>query len=100
VLVTTAATGVGVPELLAALDRHRLSARGSEGEAARLARAEAQIWAVLSERLHQRARSIEAAPIAAALLGSVAAHELDPYTAADRLLDLMAGTGPASGADA
>jgi LAO/AO transport system kinase len=95
VLVTTAATGEGVPELLAALDRHRSSTRGSEGEAARMARAEAQIWSVLSDRLHERARSIEAAPIAAALLSSVAAHELDPYSAADRLLDLMAGTGTA-----
>jgi LAO/AO transport system kinase len=96
VLVTIAATGEGVPELLAALDRHRSSTRGSEGEAARMARAEAQIWAVLADRLHERARSIEAAPIAAALLVSVAAHDLDPYSAADRLLDLMAGTEAAS----
>jgi LAO/AO transport system kinase len=96
VLVTTAATGEGVPELLTALDRHRAAARGSDGTATRLARAEAQIWAVLSDRLHERARSIEAAPIAAALLGAVAAHELDPYAAADRLLELMAGSGAAS----
>jgi LAO/AO transport system kinase len=96
VLVTTAATGDGVPELLTALDRHRSSARGSDGDSTRMARAEAQIWAVLADRLHERARSIEAAPIAATLLASVAAHELDPYTAADRLLDLMAGTGGAS----
>ena len=93
VLVTTAATGEGVPELLVALDRHRAAARGSDGTATRAARAEAQIWAVLADRLHERARSIEAAPIAAALLGAVAAHELDPYAAADRLLELMAGGG-------
>jgi LAO/AO transport system kinase len=91
--VTIAATGDGVPELLAALDRHRSSARGSDGEATRMARAESQIWAVLSDRLHERARSFEAAPIAAALLQAVASHQLDPYAAADRLLDLMAGTG-------
>jgi LAO/AO transport system kinase len=96
VLVTTAATGEGVPELLAALDRHRATARGSDGAATRVARAEAQIWAVLSDRLHERARSMEAAPIAAALLSSVAAHDLDPYAAADRLLELMAGNGSAS----
>jgi LAO/AO transport system kinase len=95
VLVTTAATGAGVPELLAALDRHRSAARGTDGESTRMARAEAQIWSVLSDRLHERARSIEAAPIAAALLRAVAAHELDPYAAADRLLDLMAGRGDA-----
>ncbi len=91
VLVTTAATGAGVPELLAAIDRHRTANGGALGEATRLARAESQIWSVLSDRLHERARSMEAASIAAALLSSVAAHELDPYTAADRLLDLMVG---------
>jgi LAO/AO transport system kinase len=96
VLVTTAATGDGVPELLAALDRHRVTARGSDGASTRAARAEAQIWAVLSDRLHERARTIEAAPIAAELLGAVAAHELDPYAAADRLLEIMAGAASPS----
>jgi LAO/AO transport system kinase len=96
VLVTTAATGDGVPELLAALDRHRATARGSDGASTRAARAEAQIWAVLSDRLHERARTIEAAPIAAELLGAVAAHELDPYAAADRLLEIMAGAASPS----
>jgi LAO/AO transport system kinase len=96
VLVTTAATGEGVAELLAAIDRHRSAARGSDGDATRLIRAEAQVWAVLSDRLHERARSVEAAPVAAALLRAVAAHELDPYAATDRLLDLMAGQGERS----
>ena len=100
VLVTTAATGEGVAELLAALDRHRTTGGGGEVQATRMARAEAQIWAVLSDRLRDRARSIEAAPIAAALLGAVAAHELDPYAAADRLLELMAGSGGNSGSAA
>jgi len=54
-----------LPELLAALDRHRTAAEGARGESTRMDRAEAQIWAVLSDRLHERARSIEAAPIAA-----------------------------------
>ena len=98
VLVTTAATGEGVPELMAALDRHRATARGSDGASMRAARAEAQIWAILADRLHERARSIEAAPIAAALLSAVASHELDPYAAADQLLELMAGGGASSSA--
>ena len=42
VLVTTAATGEGVPELVAILDRHRASHDGETTQAARLARAEAQ----------------------------------------------------------
>jgi LAO/AO transport system kinase len=88
VLLTTAATGEGVADLLAAIDRHR-GAAGAAGDANRLTRAEAQVWAVLADRLRERARTIEAAPVAAELLRAVAAHELDPYAAADRLLALM-----------
>ena len=86
VLITTAATGAGVPELLAALDRHREVGRVGESSAARLARAEAQVFAIVAERL--RARSIEPAraTATAAMLGDVAAHRLDPYSAADQLL--------------
>ena len=55
VLITTAATGAGVPELLAALDRHRRRRpRRRRAPAARLARAEAQVWAILAERLRDR----------------------------------------------
>ena len=62
VLVTTAATGDGVSELLAAVDRHRSAAKGAERDLARLKRAEAQVWAVLVDRLHERVRSFEGAP--------------------------------------
>jgi len=89
VLVTTAATGEGVADLLTAIDRHRGAGGGTGRDANRLIRAEAQVWAVLADRLHEKARSIEAAPIAAELLRAVAAHEMDPYAAADRLLALM-----------
>ena len=88
VLVVTAATGEGVPDLLAAIDRRR-AGRGASTESSRLSRAEAQIWSVLGDRLHDRARSVEAAPVATELLRAVAAHELDPFAAADRLLSLM-----------
>jgi LAO/AO transport system kinase len=123
VLVTTAATGEGVAGLLAAIDRHRSSARDSLGSQARLKRAEAQVWAVLVDRLHERVRSIEAAQdesvggkgtapggraddvardgsaggaAAGELLRAVASHELDPFAAADALLALL--TGGADGA--
>lgn len=112
VLVTIAATGQGVPELLAAIDRHRTTTRGSDGDGARMVRAEAQVWSVLSDRLHERLRLIEGPMAAAApdsavtdaahgagdaspaaeLLRAVAAHELDPYAAADRLLALFMGS--------
>jgi LAO/AO transport system kinase len=91
VLVTTAATGDGVAALLAAVDRHRSSARGSDGESARLKRAEAQIWAVLVDRLHSRVRDLEGAASAGELLRSVASHEIDPYAAADAILGRLVG---------
>jgi LAO/AO transport system kinase len=107
VLLTTAPTGAGVVELLAAIDAHRCVEPSTGDGSVRLRRAETQIWAVLSDRLHERMRSLEG-PIgdpsdlptavpgaarlpAAELLRAVAAHEIDPYTAADRLLTLLIG---------
>jgi hypothetical protein len=112
-----------VAGLLAAIDRHRSSARDSLGSQARLKRAEAQVWAVLVDRLHERVRSLEAvqdesagdasiavrgsadgaardgwggSTAAGELLRAVASHELDPFAAADALLALL--TGGAGGA--
>jgi len=100
VLVTSAATGDGVAELLGAIDRHRAACYGEEGEAARLRRAEAQVWSVLVDRLHARVRALEGAEEVAAgegwqsageWLRSVAGHELDPYSAADAILVKLFG---------
>jgi LAO/AO transport system kinase len=91
VLVTTAATGEGVDELLAALDRHRAAGRddGSGAAAARLARAEAQVWAILSDRLRDALHETGHAEATRATLAEVAEHRLDPYAAADRLLEAL-----------
>jgi LAO/AO transport system kinase len=88
ILITTAATGVGVPELLAALDRHRATTSGDGDGArrARLARAEAQVWAILSDRLRTRLHDAGNAEATATTLDEVAEHRLDPYAAADALL--------------
>jgi LAO/AO transport system kinase len=120
VLVATAATGAGVGELLAAIDRHRTAAGIEPSSQARLKRAEAQVWAVLVDRLHERMRSLEeagesgnsaavagggyggggsdaqsrGASRADALLAAVAAHDMDPFEAADRLLALLSGGNP------
>ena len=56
VLITTAATGAGVPELLAALDRHRAAGRTETSSAARLARAESQVFAIVAQRVRGTAR--------------------------------------------
>jgi LAO/AO transport system kinase len=87
VLITTAATGDGVPELLAALDRHRAAGREGQSDGARLARAEAQVWAILADRLGDALRVPARADETRAVLDAVADHRLDPYAAADRLLD-------------
>jgi len=86
ILVTTASTGDGVPELLAALDRHRAAAHEVENGGARRARAEAQVWAILGERLRASLVAPERRTGTDAVLEDVAAHRLDPYAAADRLL--------------
>ena len=87
VLITTAATGAGVPELLAALDRHRAAGRTETSSAARLARAESQVFAIVGQRVRARLGGASHAGRTEALIAEVAAHRLDPYTAADRLLD-------------
>lgn len=92
VLITTASTGEGVPALLAALDRHRAAGRDGLVDAARLARAEAQVWAIVSERLRDRLHGGAARPATESTLRAVAEHRLDPYTAADRLLASLVDT--------
>jgi LAO/AO transport system kinase len=83
VLITTAATGEGVPELLGALDRHRVAGRTEVSGSARLARAETQVWAIVGARLRGRLAGETGFP---ATISDVADHRLDPYAAADRLL--------------
>lgn len=87
VLMTTASSGAGVPELLAALDRHRAADREARDAGPRLARAEAQVWAILADRVRETLRDPVRAEETRAVFEAVADHRLDPYTAADRLLD-------------
>ena len=92
VLVTTATTGEGVPGLLASLDRHRAAGRdGGATSAARLARAEAQVWAILADRTRAELDADGRRAGTQAILRAVADHELDPFTAVDRLLASLRG---------
>ena len=86
VLVTTATTGAGVPELIETLDRHRARGREVGDSAARLARAEAQVWAILADRLRGKLHEPANRAATEATMREVAAHHLDPFAAADRLL--------------
>jgi LAO/AO transport system kinase len=87
VLVTTALTGDGIPDLLAAIDGH--ASRRSDSAAARATRAEAQVWAILGDRLRARLDHGERRGESEAILAAVADHGLDPFAAADRLLALL-----------
>ncbi|MEW6225295.1 MAG: methylmalonyl Co-A mutase-associated GTPase MeaB [Chloroflexota bacterium] len=89
VLVTTAVNGEGVPELLAALDRHRARTRDGEPPIARRLRAEAQVGAILAQRIGERLADAARSGATRDVYDAVARHELDPYTASDRLLALL-----------
>jgi LAO/AO transport system kinase len=91
VLVTTASTGEGIPELLAALERHRQAGREGRTAAARLARAESQVWSILGERLRGSLHDAGHRTETEAVLTAVAEHRLDPYAAADQLLRRLGG---------
>ena len=86
VLLTTATTGAGIPELLASLDRHRARGHEAGDTPARLARAEAQVWAILADRLRAELHVPANREATDATIRKVAAHELDPFAAADQLL--------------
>jgi LAO/AO transport system kinase len=95
VLITTASTGDGVGELLTVLDARAPHRDGRvASDPARLARADAQVRAVLAERLQSRLARPDLAAGADALVNEVAEHRLDPYSAADALLALV-GAPPA-----
>lgn len=91
VLVTTATSGDGIPELMAALDRHRARGRDAGDTPARLARAEAQVWAILADRLRGELHASKRAAATEALMHRVASHEVDPFSAADELLAVLRG---------
>jgi len=97
VLITTAATGAGVPELLAAIDRRRAEGALNDDGAARLARAEAEVRGALADRLGRLLGEPATAVAADAAVRAVAAHEIDPYAAADQLLAGWIGSGARSG---
>jgi GTPase len=86
VLVTTATSGEGVVELLAALDRHRERGRPGADSPARLARAGAQVWTILGDRIRGSLLADARRASTEATLRAVADHALDPFAAADRLL--------------
>lgn len=95
VLLASALTGAGVGELLAALDRRYEARQQSVGAAdeAALKRAEAQLSGILAQRVGARLRDPARAAQRERTLRAVAAHEIDPFSAADELLALLGQDG-------
>jgi len=90
VLLASGLTAEGVPELLATLDRvHEARADDDEPQAARLARARAQVEGILADRTREALWSPRRRAETDALMERVATHELDPYAAADELLEQL-----------
>jgi LAO/AO transport system kinase len=87
---TIASSGSGIPELLAALDRHQTRA-GNVREVRARARARAQILELVHDRLLS---SVSAAGIDD-LARAVAERTRDPYGAAEELLRALLASAPA-----
>jgi LAO/AO transport system kinase len=87
IVSTAAATGAGIPELAAAIDRHRdwLTASGQRDER-RLGRAREEISAIALGELRQRMGGLPGESRLDELAERVMAGDLDPYSAADELI--------------
>jgi LAO/AO transport system kinase len=86
ILKTEATTGRGVPELLAAIERFKAHTAATRGERRR-ARAEWRMRELLGQRFLQHVeRHVLEAGEFDRTLDQIAARELDPYTAVDRIL--------------
>ncbi|MGH9211625.1 MAG: methylmalonyl Co-A mutase-associated GTPase MeaB [Acidimicrobiales bacterium] len=88
VLSAVATTGEGVGEVWAAVGRHRTEQEASGGLASRRRRrATEEITRLVAVRLMEQARTTTAGERAAALADEVATGTLDPWSAAEQLLD-------------
>jgi LAO/AO transport system kinase len=87
VVATVATTGDGVADLVEALDKHRDWLQTGEGAARRARRAQAEIQALALDLVRRLGPDEDGGSRLAALASDVAAGRLDPYTAAERLLD-------------
>jgi len=87
IVKTVATTGAGVPELMGAIDAFRAHARAAH-VSRRRDRSESRLRDLLSQRVMSRLEhSAWGKGALAAMVDRVASRELDPYSAADQLLE-------------
>jgi LAO/AO transport system kinase len=90
ILRTVAVNAEGMDDLVAALDGHRQwMDRTGERDRRRGRRAEAEIEAITVEHFRTRIGDVRGAATLPELAGRVVAGDLDPYTAADSLVDTV-----------
>ena len=90
IVQTVAQTGQGIDDVVAAVDKHRAwSAESGELDRRRRRRARDEIEAIAVTSLRERLADISGDDRLDALAGSVVAAELDPYSAADRLIEAL-----------
>ncbi|MGH9068423.1 MAG: methylmalonyl Co-A mutase-associated GTPase MeaB [Acidimicrobiales bacterium] len=97
IVETVASTGQGVDEAWAAIGRHRefLEAEGRLA-ARRAARLEHEVVGIVTRRLERRAHRILSGPELDPVRDDLAARRLDPYQAAERILDRLAASSSLS----
>jgi LAO/AO transport system kinase len=88
IVATVAETGEGVDELLEAIESHRAHlAETGKLEQRRHKRLRDEVRAIVSRSLEQRAYALTTTDGFEGLLDEVDARRLDPYAAADRVID-------------
>jgi len=95
VLETSAATGVGVEELWEAIARHERHLEEHDAlKRTRAARLEREFRVVLAARIQSEVDRLSTHGEFAGLARAVAEHRVDPYDAAERLLEAVRGAVP------
>jgi LAO/AO transport system kinase len=93
IVATTASTGDGVDELCDAITAHHAELAAGDGLARRRRdRARLQVRELALGTVRERAAAVTGAAGLGQLADAVARRELDPYTAAERLLAALDGT--------
>ena len=99
ILKTEATTGAGVPEVIAAVDRFRAHSE-AERASRRRSRQEHRLRDLLSHRFLQLAEREVAPREFQRLVDGIAARRIDPYSAANELINRVRGAGSAEGRNA
>ena len=88
IVLSSAASGEGIDDLVGRLDEHASwLAESGEGERRRVARAREEITALAVAQVRERLGALPGEARLEDLAGQVASGKLDPYSAADELID-------------